>query len=375
MGREECVRCVLDLKNDPFIKFNDEGLCNHCQTYDEVLQSGLTYLKKGEDQLVPLVNKIKKSGVSKKYDCIIGVSGGVDSTYVAYLVRELGLRPLAVHLDNGWNSDTATLNIKRGLELQGIDLHTYVIDWEEFRDLQLSYLKASVVDAEIPTDHAIAAILFKVANKFGIKYILNGTNVTTEGAIPACWTHDKNDLINLRSIHSKFGSIKLKTFPTLGYIKRFYFTKIKGITSVSILNYVEYNKAEVKEIISKKMKWEDYGGKHFESLFTKFYQGYLLPYKFNIDKRRSHLSTLICSEQISREHALKELEKPILKEADEKELITFIIKKLNLSPAAFNQMVNAQPVSHLAYKSIQNLYIRYSKPYRIIKYKILKIKA
>lgn len=364
----ECSKCIMRTEDDPLISFNNDGVCNHCQLYEQVSKQRIKSYA-NQQALSSLVNQIKKSG--GKYDCIIGLSGGVDSSYVAYLVKKLELNPLAVHLDNGWNSELAVKNIENIVSKLGIDLYTYVIDWEEFKDLQLAYLKASVVDIEALTDHAIVSVLYQQASKYGVKYILNGSNVTTEGVLPSSWVHYKNDLINIRDIQKKFGTKKIKTFPTLGLLKAFYYKKIKGIKAISILNYITYNKFKAKETIIKELEWRDYGGKHYESIFTRFYQAYILPEKFNIDKRRSHLSTLVCSGQLTKQEASEEIKKPICDENTLKEDIAYVIKKFGLKEEEFELIMNEKPIPHTQYKSILHYYNFLYKPYHFIKYKLL----
>lgn len=275
------------------------------------------------------------------------MSGGTDSTYVALKLKELGLRPLIVHLDNGWNSELAVKNIENIINKLGFDLYTLVINWEEFRDLQLSYLKASVLDLEVTSDHAILAVLYKEASKRRIKYIINGSNIVTEGILPETWRYDaKTDLINLKAIHRRYGKQKLKTFPKLGIFRQSYYTYGKGIRMFNLLDYLDYNKEKAKKEISEKLGWRDYGGKHYESIITRFYQGYILPRKFGIDKRRAHLSTLICSGQITRAEALKEIEKPPYDEELLRQDLEYIPKKLGLSKEEFEAIMQLPSRDH-----------------------------
>jgi N-acetyl sugar amidotransferase len=308
--------------------------------------------------LAALVAEIKAAGRDCDYDCVVGASGGVDSTYVAYLTKDLGLRALVVHCDNGWNSELAVKNIENIVKKLDFDLFTYVINWDEFKDLQMSYLKASVVDIEALTDHAITASLFQVAARHRIKYILSGENMVTEGVLPARWVHNKNDLINIKAIHRRFGQLRLKTFPTLGFTKKLYYQKVRRIRSVPILNYVEFVKEDAKKIITEELGWRDYGGKHHESIFTRFYQSYILPVKFGIDKRKSHLSTLICSGQMTRAEALKRIQDDPI-DADtlysDKE---YIIKKFGLTAASFDELMSLPVKQHTEYASMLNIYRR-----------------
>lgn len=342
MKYKRCSRCIMDT-TDPDIHFDSEGVCNHCHRYDELLPIRTHQRKDAEQALQALVARIKSDGKSEKYDCIIGVSGGVDSTYVAYLTKKLGLRPLAIHFDNGWNSELAVSNIEKVLKKLDIDLYTYVIDWEEFKDLQLSFLKASTPDGEIPTDHAINALLFKEASKKGIKYIINGMNFKTESMSVPKWAYGHADWKYIKSVHKLFGRKKLKKYPHYSLLDTFRYLFIIRIKLVSILNYIDYQKDEVMKVLQDDLGWKYYGGKHYESVYTRFYQAYILPEKFNIDKRIGHLSDLIRSGSIARKQALKELEKDI---ADPEMIVRdreFVIKKLGLTEESFQQIISAKP--------------------------------
>jgi N-acetyl sugar amidotransferase len=290
----------MDNIADPNIHFDEKGVCNYYYEYLEAEKTGVLQGKAGEEKIKELVEKIKADGKDKPYDCLIGLSGGVDSTYVAWLVKQLGLRPLAVHLDNGWNSELAVKNVENIIKKLGFDLYTLVVNWEEFRDIQLAYLRASVVDIEVVSDHAIFATMYKLAKEKKIGTIISGTNIVTEYIMPPSWLYHKMDFTNLKDIHGRFGKIKLKTYPVFDFKKYVYYSGVLKLTPISILNYVPYNKQQIKEKIKQELEWRDYGGKHYESVFTKFYQAYILPEKFKIDKRKPHLSTLICSGQMTR---------------------------------------------------------------------------
>jgi len=347
-----CTKTVMDT-TDPLIKFDDKGICNHYHQFKvryktEVIngEEGLNYAKK-------LSNKIKIKNKKKKYDCIIGLSGGVDSSYVAYVVKEvLGLRPLAIHMDNGWNSELAVSNIEKIIKILDIDLHTEVLNWEEFRELQKAFFRASVGNVEMVTDHAINATLFKLAKKYNINNIISGTNVNCEGILQlGGWAHDNKDWINIKDINKKHGKIKLKTYPFLSPLNFTYSIFIKGVRFIPILNYFTYNKSETLNFLKNKLEWRQYGRKHGESLFTRFFQEYYLPDKFKVDKRKSHLSSLICANQISRDDALLELKKPLFEGNEKEELIDFIIKKLQFSQKEWNDLMKMKPVSHNKYKT------------------------
>lgn len=367
-ANKECVNCLLTSSDSEDITFNADGVCNYCVSYEKKHLATKSKTDRSKD-LNQLVEQIKTVGKGKQYDCIIGVSGGIDSTYVAYLSKELGLRPLAVHLDYGWNSELAVTNINATLQKLGIDLFTYVINWEEIKDLQLSFLKASVVDIELINDFAIFAALHNEAYKRGVKYVLNGMNIETEGEkLPKGWAHEKFDQLNIHSIHNKFGNVKLKSYPKLSYFKRYYLTVFYKLKWLPILNYVSYNKSEVKDLMIKELGWKDYGGKHFESIFTRFYQAYILPNKFHIDKRKFHLSVLICSGQLTKEQALKEMKKPAYDPELLKEDYAFVLKKLGLSESEFKAIMDLPIKDHLEYDSYIKKHYKYNEQF----FKVIK---
>ncbi|MFX0079373.1 MAG: N-acetyl sugar amidotransferase [Candidatus Hermodarchaeota archaeon] len=351
---EICTRCVMDT-TDPEITFDDDGICNHCTNYLELLDKHILPEPERTASLKRLISKIQEKGKNKEYDAILGVSGGVDSTYMAFKAKELGLRPLAVHLDNGWNSKLAVSNIERVLKRIDVDLYTHVIDWEEFKDLQLAYFKASVVDIEAITDHAIVAEIYNTAVRHSVKYIISGYNLATEGILPKSWVWNKMDAVNIRDIHRRFGTKKLETFPLMGFPKYAYLRKIRGYKSIQLLNYLDYNRVKAKQFLIDDFGWEDYGGKHHESLFTKFYQAYVLPRKFNIDKRKAHLSTLILSGQITREDALKTLKKPLYDERDLKRDKEYVLKKFGLTENEWGALMALPIRQHDEFKTDQRV--------------------
>lgn len=268
---QQCLRCVMDT-SDPEITFDVTGYCNHCVTFfDNTIK--YSYLGANSDkELAKKIAKIKRRGKNKEYDCILGISGGIDSAYAAYILKKFGLRVLLVHLDNGWNSEVAAKNIKSVAEKSGFDYQSFVLDWEEFRDLQLAFLEASVIEAETPTDIAIQGSLHEVAARYGINYIISGGNIATEGILPAMWHYDAKDTKFLKAIHKKFGKHTLKKFPTFGYMREFYYKFVKGIRIVYILNLIPYSKEQALEILEKEFNWKKYDGKHHESKFTAFVQ-------------------------------------------------------------------------------------------------------
>ena len=342
-----CTKSVMDTIADPDISFDEDGVCNYYYDYQAKVPQRLFH--DDPAQIERIVEEIRKKGRGKDYDCLIGISGGVDSTYVAYLVKSFGLRPLAMHFDNGWNSELAIKNIENTLRKLNIDLFTHVIDWEEFKSLQLAFLHASTPDGEIPTDHAIFALLFGIANKHNIKYIINGNNFSTEFVMPQTWSYGHIDWKYIRYINSRFGTRSLPTYPNITLSKYLYYFSIKRIRILSILNYLPYDKMAAMDLLKKELDWKYYGGKHYESIYTRFYQGFILPRKFGIDKRKAHLSTLIFSGQITREQALEELAKPVYPEGMLEEDKTFVLKKLDLSQEAFDSIMKAPTKTYRDY--------------------------
>jgi N-acetyl sugar amidotransferase len=350
-----CTRSVLD-DTIPGIKYDANGVCNFCKIYDEM--DKYYPIEKRDLQLKDLVEKMKISGKGKKYDCIIGVSGGTDSMYTMLQVVKLGLRPLAVHLDNGWNSDIAVKNIKKGCEKLNVDLYTYVIEWEEFKDLQISFLKASTPDSEVPTDVAIHSILVKTASKEGIKYVLNGHSFRTEFIMPIEWTYMDGKYIG--SVQKLFGKTKLKSFPNYTVFDTIYYNVVKGIKVIPFLNYFEYSKEESRAILEREIDWQYYGGHHHENLYTKFYQSYLLPVKFGIDKRKTALSASVLSGKMTRETALSILENE--KHYVDQETIDFVIRKLELDKDKFDEIMKSKVKSFHDYPTYYPLMKSFKRP-------------
>lgn len=363
-----CTNCVLDNHDDPGIQFDSQGVCNYCRGYYSKYVENAISEKEREAECNRIVDQIKIDGLGKKYDAIMGLSGGVDSSYLAYKAKELGLNPLIVHFDNGWNSELAVENIENIIKHTGFDLYTYVVNWEEFRDLQLSYIKAGVLDWEIPSDHGFFACLYKQAAKNGIPYILTGHNHQTEAILPKTMRWSKMDVANITDIHNKFGRVPLKTFPIMGFFEYSKYQILSKIRRINLLELMEYDKNEAKKIITDKFGWRDYGGKHYESIFTRFYQGYVLKKKFGFDKRKAHLSNLICSGQITRDQALEELSKPSYSEDQLRQDKEFVLKKLRLSESEFDKIMNSEPVPHTKFKSYETgLYVQHIRVMGILK--------
>lgn len=371
-----CSRCVMDT-TDPDIVFDHEGICSHCRRYLDLVRNHLFTGEDGRRRLDSIVDAIKAEGIGKRYDCLIGVSGGVDSTFVAYKVKQLGLRPLAVHLDNGWDSELAVQNIERTLKTLEIDLYTHVIDWEEFKDIQVSFLKAGTPDSEIPTDHAIFALLHHTARRKGIKTIIWGFNVRTESHLPVAWSQGHWDWKYIQSVHRQFGKQSIKTFPHLGFAS-FLGWYARTQRQLSLLDYVDYVKKDALKILERELGWKYYGGKHYESVYTRFYQGYILPRRFGFDKRKTHLSSLICSGEITREQALEELKAetyPADLQAQDRE---YVIKKLDLTETTFDELMNSPRKCFLDYPSYYKFvrsrpYTTAHSSYRFFKYRVLRL--
>lgn len=347
----QCTKCVLDTADDPAIQFDDDGVCTYCHMYKRNDPRAVFKGKDKQKELERIVDLIKKSRKHVKYDCIAGVSGGADSSYVALKLKEFGLTPLLVHVDNGYNSDLSNNNVKKIVEHLGFDLHNYTVDWEEFKNIQLAFLRASVLDIELITDHAMVAYIYNLAAKLGIKYIIFGHNYATEGILPNGWNHEKMDLLNIKAIAREFGGMHTLTMPQLSFWRRPYLYLIKGIRGVTLLNYLDYDHRKAKPEIMAKLGWTDYGAKHTESIFTRFYQNYILPTKFGIDKRKAHLSTLIASGLMDRATALEELKKDIYTPEGFRADLEFVINKLGITEQEFNAFMTAPIRQHTEFPS------------------------
>jgi N-acetyl sugar amidotransferase len=348
-----CTRCVMDT-SAPGIAFDEAGVCNYCKSHEH--KAGLApFSHPGASEALDAQIERIRAHRRGDYDSIVGLSGGVDSSYVAYQAVKRGLKPLAVHFDNGWNSELAVKNIEQIVKRLGLDLLTFVIDWEEFRDIQRSFCKAHVIDIEMVTDHAIFAAMYRIAHQHKIRYILSGTNAQTESIMPPAWQHFKFDLRNLKSIHCRHGTRPIKRYPTLSVWGMAWNHYVWGAKSVSMLNYLPYRKDEAMQTLRSELGWEYYGGKHYESVFTKFYQAHILPTKFGVDKRRIHLSDLIMNGEIGRDEALGELERPVYDPVQLEQDRAYVCKKLGFTEAEFAEYLAAPQVSHYTYPSYARL--------------------
>ena len=366
---QRCTRTVMDT-TDPGIWFDENGVSSHAIRFDQMVAAGLLSAQRGErmGELGRLIDTIKAAGRGKPYDCVIGVSGGVDSTYLTLQAVRLGLRPLAVHFDSGWNSEVAVENIRNLVTTLELDLHTHVIDWDEMKDLQLAYFKASLANCDVPTDHAFGWVAYQQARKHGIRYILSDGNVATESVLPEAWGYNADDARHLKAVHAKFGAQKLKTYPVMGMFKRHvWFPMVRGIKTVRPLNYMSYVYKDAKQDIIESVGWRDYGGKHHESVFTRYFQGHYLPSKFGYDKRLAHYSSLILSDQMSRDEALELMESTNYPEALRRQDHDYIAEKLGLSSDELDAICALPPVHFNAYANSNTFWALVARLSQLVK--------
>lgn len=352
-----CTRGLWD-ESIPGIVFDENGVSNYAKLFDRLVES-FPRGEKGQKDWNAIVEKIKLKGHNNKYDCIIGVSGGTDSSYLLHLAKQYGLKPLAVNMDNGWNSDISVKNIKKMTFSLNIDLETYVINYEEIKDLLRSYMIAGMPWVDLPTDLAIKAVLYKIANREKVKYILRGNDFRSEGTQPTEWTY--GDGRQLLAIHRSFGRTKLRTYPNYTLLNLFYYGFYKSIKSIYPYYFMEYNKAQAQQFLERTYNWEYYGGHHHENVFTKFVISYWIFEKFGIDKRKISLSSQILSGQINRQEAIELLNEPPYK-IDQKDLmIEYVIKKLDFTKDKFNELMKSRNKSFKDYPSYYFLFTRFMK--------------
>jgi N-acetyl sugar amidotransferase len=356
-----CSRGVWD-NTVPGIQFDNNGVSNYAYMFDKLVEA-YPRGEKGKKVWDNIVTKIKQDRRGKKYDCVIGISGGTDSCYLLYLAVRYGLRPLAVNLDNGWNSDIAVKNIKKVTKKLGVDLETYVINYEEIKDLLKAYMRSRLPWVDMPTDLAIKAVMYKIASKVGVKYILRGNDFRSEGTQPREWTY--GDARQLNYVHSIYGSVKLKTYPNYSLYKLIYFGVIKRIKSIYPFYYLDYNKKEAQLFLKKEFNWEYYGGHHHENIFTKFAISYWSVYKFGIDKRKITYSSQILSGAITREEVLAILKTNPNTDMEYEQLINYVIKKLDMTEDEFKTIMNSSNKSYLDYPSYYPLIHSFTKIIRI----------
>jgi N-acetyl sugar amidotransferase len=343
---------------DPEIKFDYKGICDHCNNFYNNILPNWNPGPEGEIELMKIVKKIKNEGKHKNYDCLMGISGGVDSSYMAYIAKvKLGLRPLIFHIDAGWNSQQAVNNIEKIIDALDLDLHTEVVNWKEMKDLQASFFKAQVCHVDTPQDHAFQAAMWNFAAKNGFKYILNGGNISSECVRePLEWHYHASDLRQIKDIHRMFGSIPLKSFPLASIFKyRIYYKYVKGISVVKPLDYIPFEKEKAINFLEKEFGWQRYAEKHYESRFTRFYEGYWMPKKFGFDIRLAHYSSLILTNQMTREEALEKVALLPYNEDAIKEDFEYISTKLGFTVDEFKEIMNGKNKTYRDYKNSMGL--------------------
>lgn len=348
-----CANCVMDT-SDSRIRFDENGICDHCTTFNRDVRPVWALGNDSAGELERLATSIRREGRGRDFDCIIGMSGGIDSSYLTYVAKvRMGLRPLVFHVDAGWNSQEAVNNIAQLIEKLGLDLYTEVIDWEEMRDLQLAFFKSGVPHIDTPQDHAFFATMYKFAEKYKVKFILTGANYATECIRnPIEWMYYQSDSIQLRDIHRRFGSIPLKSFPTTSILRhKVYLPYVKGIRVVRPLNHVPYIKKEAVKLLVEEFGWQPYPQKHFESRFTRFYEGYWLPERFGYDTRKVQFSSLIVTGQMRREEALAALREPALDSAAVRQECEYVANKLGISLAELQGYLTMPKRSYRDFKS------------------------
>lgn len=353
-----CTNCVMDT-SDSKIVFDERGVCDHCNTFYRKIKPNWHTDERGRNALDELVAQIRKQGQGREFDCIIGMSGGIDSSYLTYVAKEqLGLRPLVFHVDGGWNSQIAVNNIEKLVDGLGLDLYTHVIDWSEMRDLQLAFFKSGVPHIDTPQDHAFFATMYNFAEQHRVKYILTGANYSTECVRnPIEWMYYQSDSIQLRDIHRRFGTQPLKSFPITSILRhKVYLPYFKGIRVVRPLNYIPYVKQEAMELLQSKFGWQPYPQKHFESRFTRFYESYWLPKKFGYDTRRVQYSSLILTGQMTREEALEKLALSPWDEQTIQQEFEYVAAKLGISIEELQGYLQAPNKTYRDYKSQESIY-------------------
>jgi N-acetyl sugar amidotransferase len=353
-----CTRCVMDT-TDPAIQFDSNGVCDHCHDFDTNVKPNWHTDEQGEQQLTKLVKKIKASGKGKEFDCLLGLSGGVDSSYMLHLaVTKFGLRPLVFHVDGGWNSELAVHNINVMVDKLGLDLYTEVINWEEMKDFQLSWFKAGVPHLDIPQDHAFFATMYYFAERHKIRYILNGGNFSTECVqYPMEWFYYATDITHINDIRNRFATNPMPTYPFSSVFRhKIYLKYLKGVNVVKPLNYMPFYKEDAIRTLEQEYGWKSYPQKHFESRFTKFYEGYWLPERFGYDTRRVQYSSLILTGQMTREEALERLSRPAYDPEKIDEEFVYIATKLGITPDELKAYMTMPRKYYWDYKNQQNVF-------------------
>lgn len=353
-----CTNCVMDT-SDSRIQFDYNGVCDHCNDFNKNVKPNWNVNEASRNELFQIIENIKKEGKGKDFDCILGLSGGVDSSYMLHVaVKEFGLRPLVFHVDGGWNSELAVHNIQMLVEKLGLDLYTEVINWEEMKDFQLAFFKSGLPHLDIPQDHAFVATLYNFAYKYNIKYILNGGNISTECVRnPMEFMYYGTDMIHIRDIINKYGTIKMETYPFSSVLRhKFYLRYIKGVKVVKALNYMPYIKSEALKLLENEYDWKPYPQKHFESRFTKFFESYWLPERFGFDTRRIQFSSLILTGQMKREDAIEILKRPAYNPDTIDDEFNFIATKLGITSNELKGYFNMPKKFYWNYKNQEKLF-------------------
>lgn len=348
-----CTNCVMDT-TDAQIEFDENGVCDHCRGFEEHVQPKWHPNEKGRQMFANVVEEIRANGRGKEFDCIIGMSGGLDSSYLLHLVvTEFGLRPLVFHVDGGWNTDIAVNNIQVLIDKLGLDLYTEVINWQEMRDFQLAFFKSGVSHIDIPQDHAFIATLYKFANKHGIKYILNGGNISTECVRnPLEWLYHGTDMRQIRDIRRKFSTVSMKTYPFSNiFFHKFYLRYVRGVRVVKPLDWMPYTKAIAQKTLSEEYGWKAYPQKHFESRFTRFFEGYWLPERFGYDTRKVQFSSLILTGQMDRDAALEALKSPAYDPETIQHDFDFVARKLEITSEKLREYFTMPIKTYKDYKN------------------------
>lgn len=360
-----CSRCIMDTTSDPHLILDENGVCNYCHSYDKRV------MKRDKGSIDEIVAQIKENGKNKKYDCILGLSGGVDSSYMAYIAHMYGLRVLAVHVDAGWNSEIAVQNIRNICEKLNYDLHTVVVDWNTMKEVQRAFMFSGLVNLDVPQDHVFVAAVYNMAKKFHINYILNGTNLATEGILSTAWQYSATDVCHIKDVCKKNGRghIDFSKFPHFTFFdKHFMFPRILRLKTVFLLEYVPYTKKDALELLEREFGWKYYGGKHYESRLTKFLQECYFPQRYGWDKRRDHLASLVVSGEKSREEALLEIAQPIAPDDEIEKDKEYVLKKLEIKKEEFEQIIAAPWKTEHNYKSQEPYEEVLRRIKRIIKY-------
>jgi N-acetyl sugar amidotransferase len=367
-----CTRCIMDT-TDAEISFDEAGVCSHCRHFDEVFRPSWFPNEEGRRKLELVVDTIKAEGRGRDYDCIIGLSGGVDSSYLAIKAKELGLRPLVMHVDAGWNSELAVKNIENLVKALGFDLFTLVIDWEEMRDLQIAFLRSGIANQDVPQDHAYFAGLYRFATRENIRWVLSGGNYATEGILPQSWGYNAMDVRHLKAIHRKFGTHPLRTYPTVSFFNLYVgYPLIRKMKVLRPLDFMPYDKEAAMQELSARFGWRYYGAKHHESVWTKFFQGYYLPTRFGFDKRKAHLSSLIVSGQISRAEAVAEMEEGVYPPEEIRRDRVFVCKKLGLTEGELDALIAAPRKTYCDYPNNEGKRLLLRKIWKALPLKSLR---